>query len=956
MCKQLIHLFCFILLINLIGGVAWINVTVAQDLLVDLRAEDLPDGTGVTTWPNRGALDDFIAEGTPVVEEVDGVKAVTFDGSSWFEGPTSIEGIEGAGTRTIEVWAYNPEIPSEETIVSWSHRGGPVGTNIAFNYGNNGSFGAVGHWSTPDMGWWGNHSPAPAANTWWQLVYTYDGSAARVYVNGEQESVVEVELNTHAGNIIRVAAQADDTGAGVASQFNFTGSISSVRIYDRSLTAAQVQELFQGILPTWLKAEKPTPDDSAIHLDTWANLGWSPGNSAISHDVYFSDNFDSVNDGTEDAFHGNQASIFFVVGFPGFPYPDGLIPGTTYYWRIDEVNDLHPDSPWKGDIWSFTVPPRKAYNPTPADGIKYVDTDTELSWTAGFGSKLHTVYFGDNFDDINNASGGLPQSITSYAPGPLEIEKTYYWRVDEFDAVTTYKGDVWSFETIPVISGTDPNLVGWWKFDEGFGTKALDWSGQNNHADLIGQPQRILGYDGGALKLDGSDDYVALPIGSVIDSLTSSTFTIWVDFSNAGGAWQRIFDFGTGTTINMFLTPRTGTDGPMRFAITIGGGGAEDQATAPTTLPKGWHHVAVLINADTNAINLYLDGIVVASNNSAMLNPNDLGATGNNWIGRSQYTADAYFNGSVDDFRIYNYALSQDEIKETMRGDTTLAWGPSPADRSISDIDTIIPLSWSPGDSASQHDVYFGTDETTVDNADTSDTTGIYRDRQSGTSYTPPEGVEWGSGPYYWRIDEVSTNGTINKGRIWRFAVADYLTVDDMESYNDINEGEPASNRIYLAWLDGFDNPAINGSVVGYPNPPFAEQTIVHSGNQSMPFAYDNAVGKSEAQKTLTSRQDWTAEGVGILTIWFIGDAANAPENLYVALNGTARVDNDNPDAALANSWTPWNIDLQEFTAQGVNLANVNTITLGFGDKNNLQAGGSGMVFFDDIRLYRPTP
>ena len=70
--------------------------------------------------------------------------------------------------------------------------------NIAFNYGNNGSFGAVGHWSTPDMGWWGAHSPAPAANTWWQLVYTYDGSAARVYVNGEQESVVVVQLNTHA--------------------------------------------------------------------------------------------------------------------------------------------------------------------------------------------------------------------------------------------------------------------------------------------------------------------------------------------------------------------------------------------------------------------------------------------------------------------------------------------------------------------------------------------------------------------------------------------------------------------------------------------------------------------------------------------------------------------------------------------------------------------------------------
>ncbi len=257
MCKKLIHLSCFVLLLSLMGGAVRTNVTIAQDLLVDLRSEDLPDGTGATIWPNRGALGDFMAQGTPLVEQVDGVKAVTFDGSSWFEGPTSIEGIEGAGTRTIEVWAYNPEIPSEETIVSWSHRGGPAGTNMAFNYGNNASFGAVGHWDTPDMGWWGAHSPAPAANTWWQLVYTYDGSAARVYVNGEEESVRNpVQLNTHPGNIIRVAAQADDTGAGVASQFNFTGSIASVRIYDRSLTALQVQDLFQGILPTWLKAEK----------------------------------------------------------------------------------------------------------------------------------------------------------------------------------------------------------------------------------------------------------------------------------------------------------------------------------------------------------------------------------------------------------------------------------------------------------------------------------------------------------------------------------------------------------------------------------------------------------------------------------------------------------------------------------------------------------------------------
>ncbi|NQT03602.1 MAG: hypothetical protein HQ580_16355, partial [Planctomycetes bacterium] len=183
-----------------------------------------------------------------------------------------------------------------------------------------------------------------------------------------------------------------------------------------------------------------------------------------------------------------------------------------------------------------------------------------------------------------------------------------------------------------------------------------------------------------------------------------------------------------------------------------------------------------------------------------------------------------------------------------------------------------------------------------------------------------------------------------------------FLIVDDMESYNDINEGEPGSNRIYLAWLDGFDNPAINGSVVGYPNPPFVEQTIVHGGSQSMPFSYDNGVGKSEATLTLTYPRDWREKSVDTLTIWHIGDEANAAETMYVVLNGSAVVNNDNPDAALIDVWTQWNIDLQAFADQGVNLTNVNTITLGFGNRSNPVAGGAGMVFFDDIRLYAPAP
>ena len=122
-----------------------------------------------------------------------------------------------------------------------------------------------------------------------------------------------------------------------------------------------------------------------------------------------------------------------------------------------------------------------------------------------------------------------------------------------------------------------------------------------------------------------------------------------------------------------------------------------------------------------------------------------------------------------------------------------------------------------------------------------------------------------------------------------------------------------------------------------------------------MPFGYDNAVGKSEATLTLADQRDWTENGVSTLVIWYIGDAANAAETMYVVLNGTAAT-NDNPDAAQVIAWTEWTIDLQTFADQGVNLTNVNTITLGLGNRSNPVAGGAGMMYYDDIRLYPPAP
>jgi len=206
------------------------------------------------------------------------------------------------------------------------------------------------------------------------------------------------------------------------------------------------------------EAYGPSPADGVLVADTWINLSWAPGDFAASHNIYLGDNFDDVNDATQDSelFRGNQDTLFYVAGFPGYAYPDGLVPGTTYYWRIDEVNDVEPNSPWKGDVWSFAIPPKTAYAPIPADGSENAALNVTLNWTAGFGAKLHYVYFGEDFDEVNNATGGLPQGIATYTPGTLKLAKTYYWRVDEFDAAATHQGEVWSFTTLGAASGPNP--------------------------------------------------------------------------------------------------------------------------------------------------------------------------------------------------------------------------------------------------------------------------------------------------------------------------------------------------------------------------------------------------------------------------------------------------------------------------------------------------------------------
>ena len=166
-----------------------------------------------------------------------------------------------------------------------------------------------------------------------------------------------------------------------------------------------------------------------------------------------------------------------------------------------------------------------------------------------------------------------------------------------------------------------------------------------------------------------------------------------------------------------------------------------------------------------------------------------------------------------------------------MKGDPLPARKPTPANKAVTDVEKALPLSWTPGEKAAQHDVYLGTNALAVESADTSDTTGIYRGRQDPNSFNPPEGVKAGQ-TYYWRIDEVNTDGTISVGRVWSFTVAQYIIVDDFEAYNDVD------NMIYDTWADYYVNNT--GMTVGHFDPPFAEQSIFHGGAQAMYMRYDN--------------------------------------------------------------------------------------------------------------------
>ncbi|HMJ11714.1 MAG TPA: LamG domain-containing protein, partial [Polyangiaceae bacterium] len=201
-------------------------------------------------------------------------------------------------------------------------------------------------------------------------------------------------------------------------------------------------------------------------------------------------------------------------------------------------------------------------------------------------------------------------------------------------------------------------LVAHYRFDETRGSSAADATRNNQPATLVDGANFASGIQGNAVSLDGDGEHVSLP-ANIVQSYRAFSISVWVRL-NTTPSGARVFDFGTGTTRYMFLSPRTSTN-QTRFGISTGGIGAEQQLSTAALSTGNWHHVAVTLAGNTGTF--YVDGAQVAQNTSMTLTPADLDDTNRNWLGRSQYTSDPFFDGRIDNLRMYSRALTLQEVQ-----------------------------------------------------------------------------------------------------------------------------------------------------------------------------------------------------------------------------------------------------------------------------------------------------
>ncbi len=542
-------------------------------------------------------------------------------------------------------------------------------------------------------------------------------------------------------------------------------------------------------------------------------------------------------------------------------------------------------------------PVELASDPNPVHEANDVWCDTALSWTPGKYAVTHDVYLGTSLDDVNNASRTAPLNVL-VSQGQSEAT---YVPESRLEYGQTY---YWRIDEVNAAPDSTIYKGLIWSFEtEPFAYPAENIIATTNGVSVAGSgPEKTI--DGSGLNEN--------------DEHSTKSTDMWQCTPSDGPVW---IQYDLGRTLKMYEMLVWNYN--VEFELVLGFG-FKDVTVEYSTDGENWTLLDNVEFAQATAKAGYAANTTV-----------DFGGIPVRFV---RLTANSTWGG-----------LPQQGLSEVrFLYIPTLARTPEPAD-GATDVSVDAVLNWRPGREAAVHNIYFDADSASV-------TDGTALLDSTGENSYAVAGLDLGT-TYYWKVDEVNEamSPDLWEGDLWSFVTQEYFVVDDFESYtDDVDAGE----TIYQTWIDGWTNG--NGSTVGYFDAPFAERKIVHDGRQSMPLAYDNSNAPfySEASRTWSTAQDWTTAGANTLTLYFQGEVDNTPATLYVAVEDSAgnaaAVVHSDPDAALAVEWLSWSIPFDAFSSAGVNLARVNTLYIGVGDRDNPSAGGSGIFYIDDILVGRP--
>ena len=620
-------------------------------------------------------------------------------------------------------------------------------------------------------------------------------------------------------------------------------------------------------------------------------------------------------------------------GVKGTSYSDsGLTGSTPYYYVVSAVNGTGESSN-SAQATATTPAPTLPLAPSSLTAMPG-NNQVVLNWNssaeaASYNVKRATVS-GGSYTTINSPTA------TTYTDPTAVNGTTYYYAIS---ATNTVGESVNS----PQIVATPTAIFAHWKFDETNGTTAVD-SIASRIGTLAAGATWGAGKFGNSISLGGTS-YVTLPAGLV--SSLSGNFSIasWV-YMNANGMWARVFDFGSSTTVYMYLAPASGGN-TIRYGITTSSSAGEQTINGPVLSPGAWHHVAVTLSGNTGT--LYVDGAAVGTNSSMTLKPSSLGSTTQNYIGKSQWP-DPYLNGRVDDFRIYSRALTNAEIIALSNPEGV---PPSaPTGLTATSGHNQIGLNWTP---------VLGAISYTVKRATVSG--GPYSTIASPTTFSYTDATAINGITYYYVVAVVSAVGQgVNSFEVSATPseLLAYLKFNETSGTNAADSSGNGNNRTLATgatWAAGKINNAVllNGSS-GYVSLPAGVVSTLNDFSVST-WVYVNA------NSTWARLFDF---GTGTTTYMFLAPASGGNTVRYAITTGSGEQPINSPAVLSPSAWHHVAVTLSGTTGtlyvDGAAVGTNSSMTLKPSNLGNTTLNYIGKSQFpdpylngrvDDFRIYR---